>query len=481
VSNPQDVLFGNIALKRRLISGETLQRALMYQRAKAPSQPLGQILQQFGFLTPEQVQEILTHQQRAQQTQTGRHLARGFPSPPGPVGLAHAGHPTAPPPGPNLPVPGAAMDFEGGGGGPAVALGPTPNPDQDPLLGETIGGCRVNAKIGSGGMARVYLAHHESLERDMVVKVLSEESAENHRTVERFFREARALARLEHPNIVMVHDVGTTERGLHFMVMQYVHGQDLEDVIAAKGRFEPAQALRVIKQVAQGLEVAHAAEVIHRDIKAENLLVAPEGTVKIADFGLAKDLTMDPMTLEGAFVGTPIYMAPEIGREEIDGRVDVYSLGITFYYLLTGVQPMREFSAMEILRAQAHAKIKAPEAVLEPLGVELPEGYREVVGKAIAVDRAERYQDMTELLRDLEALERGFPVDAGPPKVWTAATKSSARWSKNKKSSTKPTRTTSGTAKLGTQGASPALLAALGGLILLVLVLAAILIWAIMG
>ncbi|HBP18833.1 MAG TPA: serine/threonine protein kinase, partial [Planctomycetes bacterium] len=212
-------------------------------------------------------------------------------------------------------------------------------------------------------MGAVYLASHEALHIDVVVKLLPPEAASNPRTVERFFREARASARLEHSNVVAIKDVGTTERGLNFIVMQYIEGQNLEERILAKGKHSVPEALDVVSQIAKGLRAAHQAGVIHRDVKAENILVTSGGVVKVTDFGLAKDLNSElKLTADGAMIGTPLYMAPEIGRvKQIDGRVDLYSLGVTFYYLLTGVQPFRGFSALDILSAKAHDKLKPPE------------------------------------------------------------------------------------------------------------------------
>jgi serine/threonine-protein kinase len=295
---------------------------------------------------------------------------------------------------------------------------PTPDPEHDPLIGEHVWGCTIHQKIGAGGMGAIYLAHHEALRKDVVVKILPPESAANPRTVERFFREARAAAKLDHPNIVQVQHVGTTERGLHYIIMQFVDGKNLEEKIQAEGRQRPPDALRIVMQVAQGLRAAHAAGVIHRDIKAENVLLTSAGVVKLTDFGLAKDLNSElKLTADGAMIGTPLYMAPEIGRvKEIDGRVDVYSLGVTFYYLLTGIQPFRGFSALEILSAKAHDKLKPPEEIIP----DLPDEYRRVLGKMLEKDRDLRYSSVEHLIRDLEALDRNLPIEAEQPTIWPA-------------------------------------------------------------
>jgi tRNA A-37 threonylcarbamoyl transferase component Bud32 len=467
-----DLLFGKIALNWRLITRDLLNRALHYQQTQEPHKQLGEILLEKGILTREQVNEILSYQQRIQQIKSSQSA---FPAPPlNPQDYAHFGGPPQPmttfgpapgaaygqPPHPHsqqghmsqqqtqiggmqgssfgqqnpysaptthLP-PGSMqnmMSGQGQGPAPAYPAGPapayggtegTPPPDQDPLVGAMVGGCKISAKIGAGGMGAIYLAYHEALRKDVVVKILPPESAANPRTVERFFREARAAAKLEHPNVVSVQDVGTTDKGLNYIIMQYVDGQNLEEKIQAEGRHTPNDAAKIVLQVASGLKAAHATGVIHRDIKAENILITTGGVVKVTDFGLAKDLNSElKLTADGAMIGTPLYMAPEIGRvKEIDGRVDIYSLGVTFYYLLTGVQPFRGFTALDILSAKAHDKLKPPEEHTP----ELPDAYRNVVGKCLEKDRDQRYGDMNEFIRDLEALDRGFPIDAGEPSIW---------------------------------------------------------------
>lgn len=415
-----DLLFGKIALNKRLITRDLLNRALHYQRTQAPDKQLGEILLEKGVLTREQVDEILQFQDRVNKiksTQGAQAVTSSFFTGGGPMPSQQTAGPWSTQAANAPPMPGPAQQFNNPfNGSTAVALGPTPNPDQDPLIGEVIGGCTINAKIGAGGMGAIYLAHHEALRKDVVVKILPPESAANPRTVERFFREARAAAKLEHPNIVQVQDVGTTERNLHFIIMQYIDGQNLEEKIQTAGRHTPQEATRIVMEIARGLQVAHRAGVIHRDIKAENILITQNGQVKLTDFGLAKDLNSElKLTADGAMIGTPLYMAPEIGRvKEIDGRVDIYSLGVTYYYLLTGVQPFRGFSALEILSAKAHDKLRPPEEVVP----DLPNEFRRVCGKMLEKDRDLRYKDVEALIRDLEALDRNFPIDAGEPTIW---------------------------------------------------------------
>ena len=417
VAARDDILFGNIALGWGWISKDLLQNALMYQQAKAPERPLGQILVAYGLLTAEQVGQIAAYQakiRRMRGTSSSRPSVPPAAAEAQPREVWQAEQSFR-----NTAVEGtqswqAQAGMQGAGPTTAVALASSPNPDEDPLLGQVIKGCVLNYRIGDGAMAWVYLAHHQELRKDVVVKVLKPESAAKQRTVERFRREASAMARLEHPNVCMVYDVGTTPEGRHFMIMQYVDGQDLEKKVQAVGRFTVPDATKLVLEVARGLQAAHEKGVIHRDVKPENVLVTTSGQVKVSDFGLAKDQNLDPLTMEGSFIGTPLYMAPEIGREQVDGRADIYSLGVCFYYLVTGVQPFREFSGMEILRAIAHDKIRPPETHFP----ELPGDHRRVIGKMLEKNRDARYPDMASVIKDLEALLRGLPISAGEPSLW---------------------------------------------------------------
>lgn len=462
-SGQDDVLFGKIALNKKFISKERLDQALNYQRTRAPNVPLGEILLQYRLLSREQIDEILQFQARVKTTlnrpqpgQNGGVAVSGGGTSDSWAAYQALGQPGVPPGGATMPpgyaqqaAPGYAGSQVGGGpmggyagsqvaappptasyyqragspttpgGGVAVSPGleATAEVPPDGLINSSIGGCQILAKIGEGGMGAIYRARHETLRKDVVVKILSPESAANPRTVERFRREAQAAAQLEHPNIVQVLNTGTTDRGLHFIVMQFIDGRNLDDVIQQKGRHTWKEAVKIVTQIASGLQAAHNAGVIHRDIKADNIMVTNQGgLVKVADFGLAKDLNSDlKLTADGAMIGTPLYMAPEIGRvKEIDARVDIYSLGVTFYYLLTGVQPFREFSAIEILSAKAHDKLKPP----EQFAPDIPEPVRNVLGKTLEKDRDKRYANMDELLKELDALDHDQPVTAGEPALW---------------------------------------------------------------
>jgi serine/threonine protein kinase len=206
--------------------------------------------------------------------------------------------------------------------------------------------------LGQGGMGYVYKARQKGLDRFVALKLLPQEVSDDRNFAERFAREARALARLSHPGIVMVHDSGEVS-GLFYFIMEYVEGLNLRDLLnRSEGRVESEQALQIVGSVCDALEYAHEEGVIHRDIKPENILLDRKGRVKIADFGLARLLGADTteqsrLTLNSPhrMLGTPHYMAPEQTERplEVDHRADIYSLGVVFYEMLTGELPLGRF------------------------------------------------------------------------------------------------------------------------------------------
>jgi predicted Ser/Thr protein kinase len=250
--------------------------------------------------------------------------------------------------------------------------------------------------LGAGGMGAVYKARQPVLDRMVALKVLPASGAEGVNFEERFNREARALARLSHPNIVAVHEFGKAD-SLHFFIMEFVDGANLRQLEQA-GRLAPREALQIIPQICDALQYAHDEGVVHRDIKPENVLIDRKGRVKIADFGLAKILGVDAdslrLTAEGQVMGTPHYMAPEqVERPlSVDHRADIYSLGVVFYEMLTGDLPLGKFS---------------PPSQKYQLDVRLDE----VVLRALENDPARRYQQASEVKTRVETIS-GTPAPA---------------------------------------------------------------------
>ncbi|RPI61895.1 MAG: serine/threonine protein kinase, partial [Planctomycetaceae bacterium] len=212
----------------------------------------------------------------------------------------------------------------------------------DESRGQQIPGYKILGKLGSGAMATVFKARQISLDRMVAIKVLPRKLSENPEYVERFYKEGKAAAKLNHANIVQAFDVGEAG-GYHYFVMEYVEGHTLHDELAAGKVFEESEALRVIIQIARALEHAHRQGLIHRDVKPKNIMMTPEGVAKLADMGLARGVAdAEAAQAEaGRAFGTPYYISPEQIRGEvhIDFRADIYSLGATLYNLVTGRVP----------------------------------------------------------------------------------------------------------------------------------------------
>ena len=276
----------------------------------------------------------------------------------------------------------------------------------DPFIGQRIAGCDIIDVLGQGGMGRVYRAVHEALGKEVAVKVLNVSLVMNSTFVDRFLREARAAAQLDHPNVVRILNAGE-EGGRHFIVMEMVSGENLRVRLARDQRLERPEALRIITGVAHALTAAHELGLVHRDIKPDNIMIDEHGVVKVADFGLARHVAnAGEITGEGVACGTPPYMSPEqIGGQAVDGRSDLYSLGIVLYECLAGRRP---FSAHDLLGWLACHTQMEPEP-LRRHAQDLPEEVEELVARLLAKRPEERYADARELLTDLQFLG-GDPV-----------------------------------------------------------------------
>lgn len=271
-----------------------------------------------------------------------------------------------------------------------------------------IPGYKILGKIGAGAMAVVYKARQLSLNRIVAIKVLPGRFSENPEYVERFYKEGQAAGKLNHPNIVQAIDVGEAG-GYHYFVMEYVEGKTIADDLAAGKVFSEQEALDIVIQVAQALAHAHAQGLIHRDVKPKNIMISKNGVVKLADMGLARE-TADIEAAQseaGKAYGTPYYIAPEQirGKIDIDGRADIYGLGATLYHMVTGRVPFMAEDSSDVMRKHLKEKLIPPDHI----NTSLSAGISEVVEIMMAKRREDRYQNVQELLLDLEALRNGQP------------------------------------------------------------------------
>src|SRR5712691_7170605 len=237
------------------------------------------------------------------------------------------------------------------------------------LIESTVAGrYRVVGRIAAGGMGEVYRAEDTVLGREVALKVLHPQFAGDRGFVDRFRREARAAAILNHPNIVGVYDWGSTD-GTYFMVMEFVRGHNLRSVLLEHGRLEPAQVGEVALQVLAALDHAHGHGIVHRDVKPENILIAGDGTVKVADFGLARAFADSTISqAEGTVTGTVQYLAPEqIQGEPADPRTDLYALGVVMFELLTGRTPFSGETSLGIAYQHLSVAVVASKQVVPAL------------------------------------------------------------------------------------------------------------------
>ena len=240
--------------------------------------------------------------------------------------------------------------------------------------------------LGHGGMAKVELARDTELDRPVAIKRLAENLAANDGYQQRFLREARLAARLSHPNIVAVYDAGS-ENGVPFIVMEYVEGETVNDLLGRRRRLEPTEAVAFALQACSGLEAAHEAGLVHRDIKPRNLLITTEGILKIADFGIARSLDGTQLTAAGTVLGTAGYLAPEqAAGEPVTAAADIYALGAVLYELLTGRPPYEADNLAELFVKQTEGSITP----LRELAPAAPARLEDAVMRALA--RAPKYR-----------------------------------------------------------------------------------------
>ena len=268
-------------------------------------------------------------------------------------------------------------------------------------VNETVlsGRYRLDSKLGSGGMSTVYLAQDEVLDRPVAVKLLHREISEEVDQLERFRREARAAARLSHPNLVGVIDAGEDE-GRPYIVFEYVPGDTLKQRIQANGPLPVDEAVAYAIEIGRGLIAAHGRKLVHRDVKPQNVLIDPDGRAKVTDFGIARSLESQGLTATGRVLGTTDYVSPEQAMgEDVDERSDVYSLGIVLYEMLVGDVPFQAETQVGV--AMKHVNEPLPDVQVERPDVSA--AVASVIDRSTTKDPRDRYNSVGEMVSDLEA------------------------------------------------------------------------------
>jgi serine/threonine protein kinase len=275
------------------------------------------------------------------------------------------------------------------------------------MIGKTLRSLRIVSEIGQGGMGVVYLAEHVALPKRFAIKSLSKAFSRDPNFHERFYREAQKQALLDSPYIVQVTDFFEDD-GQYFLVMEFVDGQDLSQLIKSRGKLSPSEAITIFRDVLTGLKFAHDKGIVHRDMKPSNVLIDKSGRARIMDFGIAimAGAVEKRLTAAGATIGSPWYMSPEQitrrGDDTIDKRTDIYALGIVLFEMLTGDIPFDGDTAFSIQEQQ----VKSPAPDPRQKSPEISEALARIVLKAMAKNPDERFQSCGEFLQALEALEK---------------------------------------------------------------------------
>ena len=281
------------------------------------------------------------------------------------------------------------------------------------LVGTQLSGrYRLDAQVGTGGMSTVYRAFDATLERRVAIKLMHRDIAADSDQLERFRREARAVAQLSHPHIVGVIDAGE-EDGRPYIVFEYVEGETLKDRIRRLGRLPVDEAIAYAIEISRALGAAHARGIVHRDVKPQNVLVDEEGSAKVTDFGIARSMDDSGLTAEGRVLGTTDYVSPEqaLGHD-VNGQSDIYSLGVVLYEMLTGDVPFHGENQVSV--AMKHVREDLPD--VSKRRPEVSAGLAAILDRMTAKDLRKRYPDALSLQADLEdALAPSSPARAGPP------------------------------------------------------------------
>jgi uncharacterized RDD family membrane protein YckC len=308
-------------------------------------------------------------------------------------------------------------------GGTAAQAAPTPGGDApDPIVGLRLAHFLVERKLGAGGMAQVYLATDLALDRSVALKVLGADIAARADLRERFHREARAQARIQHPNVAHIYYIGEQD-GLVFFAMEYIEGETLQQLLDRLGRVPPDRALEICRMAALGLREGQRNGFTHRDVKPSNLMIDRHGVVKVLDFGLVKDTgspavaAQTALTQERSLLGTPLYVAPEQARSEaVDFRADIYALGVTLHHAVAGQPPFVGSTAMAVI-AQ-HLADRRPRLELPRRERRLATGLNQLCDRMMAKQPDERFSSYDDLIA---VLERLGALHARPAGFWVRA------------------------------------------------------------
>src|SRR5262249_46274572 len=275
---------------------------------------------------------------------------------------------------------------------------------------------RIIRKLGAGGMANVYLAEDQELGRRVAIKILDGRHAADNSFIERFRREAKNAAGLSHPNIVSIYDRGEAE-GTYYIAMEYLSGRSLKELMVSRGPTPIKIAVEYTRQILAALGFAHRNGIVHRDIKPHNVVVDPDGRLKVTDFGIARSGGTSQMTEVGSIIGTAQYLSPEQARgAPVDQRSDVYSVGVVLYEMLTGTVPFTGDTPLEI--AMKHlSEVPVPPSEKRP---DVPEDLDSIVLRALAKDPEDRYQTAQEMDADLSRVQRGLAISSETADAATA-------------------------------------------------------------